>query len=98
MVPPGTPRGGAFVCTWDEEHGCWRTVSGDVHDAAEKRRADTHVFFASKKEDAALVQERRRADCERIDAEAQRLLRESALSAAQGFADCLTRAHWVRRA
>ena len=70
---------------------------GDVHDAAAKRRrADKCAFFESQKESAAAVQRQRRADCERTDAAAQQLLRESALCAAKGFADCLTRSHWVR--
>ena len=71
-------------------------MTGAVHDAAEKRRADKRAFFESQKQSAAAVQQQRRADCERIDAAAQQLLRESALSAAKGYADCLTRAHWVR--
>ena len=67
---------------------------------AAKRKAEKRPFIDSKKADEAAVQEQRCADCERIDAEARRLLQQSvdasALMRRLGYKYCLTGALWVR--
>lgn len=65
---------------------------------AAKRKAEKRPFIDSKKADEAAVQEQRCADCERIDAEARRLLKQSVWSEAFGYKQCLTGALWVRDA
>lgn len=65
---------------------------------AAKRKAEKRPFIDSKKADEAAVQEQRCADCERIDAEARRLLQQSVWSEAHGYKQCLTGALWVRDA
>ena len=57
---------------------------------AAKRKEEKRAFIVNKQADEAAVQEQRRADCARIDAEAQRQLQQSVLSEAFGFERCLT--------
>ena len=72
------PRVDGAACSWDAEHGCWRTPSGAVHDVAAKRDAESRAFFAAKQAADAAAREQQRTICRRIDAEAQSLLRQSA--------------------
>ena len=59
--PPGpVPLVGGEVCKWDCEHACWRAPNGSVH------IVEQHT---ERKADAALEQQRLRAEVERIDRE-----------------------------
>ena len=63
---------------------------------AAKRKEEKHAFIDNKQADEAALLEQRRADCARIDAEAQRLLQQSVWSAEHGFESCLTGNGWTR--
>ena len=90
------PEVDGIPCTWDAAACCWRNHTGAMHDVAAARHERQQVFFALKAEDEAALLEQRRADCARIDAEAQRLLQQSVWSEAFGFELCLTGSMWMR--
>ena len=74
------PRKDGVRCTWDEMTGHWRIGEGHP-DAGQihlvERDAQREAFFAERNADNAAEAEQRRADSERIDAEAKRTLRET---------------------
>jgi hypothetical protein len=73
------PVANGALCTWDGEEGCWRAASGDRHDVDRAARGD--AYFAAKVVRSIAEQKQRRADAERIDAEARLLVEaQSALS------------------
>lgn len=59
------PKVDGVACTWDGEHACWRSASGETHDAAAKRKS-------RKQDDEAAVQEQRRIELQLIEEEVQR--------------------------
>ena len=69
------PKADGMPCEWDDVDGCWR--KGKEHAAA----GEVHVIDheARRRAEAAAVQQQRRTECARIDAEATRLLNEAGL-------------------
>ena len=95
------PRGRApfadgVACSWDAADGCWRTASGEVHGGSAARAEAKAAFFEAKKKEEAAAQEQRRADCARIDAATQAVLRQSERCSVLGFEHCLTGWVWSR--